>query len=51
MSRESLLHGEYRIRDVRQGLDGYIYLAIDDRCRPICIGKGLTSIIRLEPVE
>ncbi|MBI79529.1 MAG: hypothetical protein CMQ51_03805 [Gammaproteobacteria bacterium] len=51
MSRESLLHGEYRIRDVRQGLDGYIYLAIDDRCRPICIGSGLTDIVRLEPID
>ena len=50
MTRESLLHGEYRIRDVRQGPDGYIYLAIDDRCRPSCLDNGLTDIIRLEPI-
>lgn len=33
-----------RIRDVRQGLDGYIYLAIDNR------QGGPTPIVRLEPV-
>jgi glucose/arabinose dehydrogenase len=33
-----------RIRDVRQGPDGYIYLAIDDR------RGGRTPILRLEPV-
>ncbi len=42
---ETLVHGLGRIRDVRQGPDGYIYLAIDDR-------RGApTSVVRLEPVE
>ena len=34
-----------RIRDVRQGPDGYVYLAIDDR------RGGATGIVRLEPAE
>ena len=42
---ETLVHGMGRIRDVRQGPDGYIYLAIDHR------GGELTPIVRLEPVE
>jgi len=46
MDRPHLLMGYGRIRDVRQGLDGYIYLAMDDRYR-----GGLTPIVRLEPVE
>ncbi|MEX2572514.1 MAG: PQQ-dependent sugar dehydrogenase [Gemmatimonadota bacterium] len=43
--RDPLLR-EYgqRIRDVRQGPDGFIYVAIDDRQ-----GGGLTEIVRLEP--
>ena len=42
-----LLQGIGRIRDVREGPDGYIYLAIDDhRSR----GR-LSIIVRLEPVE
>ncbi len=41
--QETMLRGYGRIRDVRQGPDGFIYLAIDDR-------TGLpTSIVRLEP--
>jgi glucose/arabinose dehydrogenase len=28
---EPVLHGMGRVRDVRQGLDGYIYVAIEDR--------------------
>jgi glucose/arabinose dehydrogenase len=44
-TRESLLHGELRIRDVRQGPDGYIYLAVDDR------DGGLTDIVRMEPAN
>ena len=40
-----VLSGMGRIRDVRQGLDGYIYLAIEDSdAKP-------TPIYRLEPVE
>lgn len=43
-TREALLVGELRIRDVRQGPDGYIYLAVDNRV-------GLpTPIVRMEPV-
>ncbi|MCI0436505.1 MAG: PQQ-dependent sugar dehydrogenase [Gemmatimonadetes bacterium] len=40
---EPLLRGMARIRDVRQGPDGFIYLALDDR------RGGMTSIVRLEP--
>lgn len=45
MSEEILLKGIGRVRDVRQGLDGYIYLAIDSRA------GGKTPIVRLEPVN
>ncbi len=46
VEQEETLHfGRGRIRDVRQGPDGYIYLAIDDR------RGGLTPVVRLEPVE
>lgn len=46
-SVEPLLVGALgRIRDVRQGPDGFIYLAIDDRSNP----PRLTSVVRLEPV-
>lgn len=41
---ETLVYGIGRVRDVRQGPDGYIYLAIDDQ-----VG-ALTPIVRLEPV-
>jgi glucose/arabinose dehydrogenase len=41
---ETLVQRMGRIRDVRQGPDGFIYLAIDDR------GDGRTPILRLEPV-
>ena len=42
---ETLVHGMGRIRDVRQGPDGYIYLAIEDR-------RGEpTPIVRLEPAN
>jgi glucose/arabinose dehydrogenase len=41
---ETLVKDQGRIRDVRQGPDGFIYLAIDDR-----EGKP-TRIVRLEPV-
>ncbi len=41
---ETLVHLQGRIRDVRQGPDGYIYVAIEDR-------RGApTPIVRLEPV-
>lgn len=42
LERPSLLGGYGRIRDVRQGPDGFIYLALDDR-------SGPTSVVRLEP--
>jgi aldose sugar dehydrogenase len=45
VAEETLLRGFGRVRDVRQGPDGYIYLAIDDR------SGGLTPVVRLEPVE
>lgn len=43
--RLPILMQEYRIRDVREGPDGFIYIAVDSR------GNDLTPIIRLEPVE
>lgn len=46
VSRETLLPAVGRIRDVRQGLDGYIYIATEDED-----GKLPTPIYRLEPVE
>jgi len=43
LSGETLLEGVLgRIRDVREGPDGFIYLAIE--------GEGLTEIVRLEPM-
>jgi glucose/arabinose dehydrogenase len=45
VSRETILPGVGRIRDVRQGPDGYIYLVTEDRD-----GKP-TPVVRLEPVE
>jgi glucose/arabinose dehydrogenase len=43
-TEEILYQGMGRIRDVRQGPDGFIYLAIDDR------GGAPTAIVRLMPV-
>ena len=40
---ETLVHGIGRVRDVRQGPDGYIYLAVEQRGRP-------GQVVRLEPV-
>lgn len=45
VNQETLVQGMGRIRDVRQGPDGFIYLAIDDR------EGGLTPVLRLEPAE
>jgi aldose sugar dehydrogenase len=45
MLEETLLRGFGRIRDVRQGPDGFIYLAVDAQ------GNDLTPIVRLEPVR
>lgn len=41
---DNLVRGRGRVRDVRQGPDGFIYVALDDQQ-----GKP-TSIVRLEPV-
>jgi aldose sugar dehydrogenase len=43
LNEETLVQRMGRIRDARQGPDGFIYLAIDDR------GGALTPIVRLEP--
>jgi glucose/arabinose dehydrogenase len=45
INEETLVQRIGRIRDVRQGPDGYIYLAIEDR------GGAETPIVRLEPVN
>jgi glucose/arabinose dehydrogenase len=45
ISREPLLVGEYRIRDVREGPDGLVYLAIDN------IFGQPSPILRLEPTD
>lgn len=42
---EVVVRRQGRIRDVRQGPDGYLYLAIEDR------GGKPTSVVRLEPVR
>ena len=42
---ETLLFGLGRIRDVRQGPDGYIYVAVEGR------GGAKTPIVRLEPAS
>ena len=44
-NREPLLVGEFRIRDVRQGPDGFLYLAIDN------IYGQPSEIVRLEPTD
>ena len=42
---EELLYGMGRIRDVRQGPDGYIYAALEDR-------QGApTAVVRMEPLQ
>jgi glucose/arabinose dehydrogenase len=43
VGEETLLSGIGRVRDVAQGPDGFIYLAIDDR------SGGETPVVRLEP--
>ena len=46
VNRETLVQQMGRIRDVRQGPDGYIYLVTDDR-----EGGKPTPIFRMEPIE
>ncbi|MDT8340491.1 MAG: PQQ-dependent sugar dehydrogenase [Longimicrobiales bacterium] len=43
--RETILHGLGRVRDVRQGPDGFIYVALDHR------GGNPTALVRLEPAR
>src|SRR5690606_38693978 len=43
INREPLLKDEYRIRDVRVGPDGFVYIAVDN------IFSQPTAIVRLEP--
>lgn len=45
ITEETLLPGIGRVRDVRQGPDGLIYVAIEDRSRQP------TAIVRLEPAQ
>jgi glucose/arabinose dehydrogenase len=45
VNEETLVQQRGRIRDIRQGLDGFIYLVTDDR-----EGKA-TPILRIEPVQ
>ncbi|MCE2422638.1 MAG: PQQ-dependent sugar dehydrogenase [Gemmatimonadetes bacterium] len=42
---ETVVSGIGRVRDVRQGPDGFVYLAIDSR------SEEATTIVRLEPTE
>ena len=44
VASETILSGIGRVRDVRQGPDGFIYVALEAR------GDGETPIVRLEPV-
>ncbi len=43
VGEETLLRGRVRVRDIREGPDGFIYVAIDHR------RGGTTPILRLEP--
>jgi glucose/arabinose dehydrogenase len=43
-NREPLLFGQYRARDVRQGPDGFIYIAVDNQ-----FPGQPSNIVRLEP--
>ena len=45
-NREPLLFGQYRIRDVRQGPDGFVYLATDNQ-----FPGQPSTIVRLEPAK
>ena len=44
VASETILQGMGRVRDVREGPDGYIYVALESR------GDEQTPIVRLEPV-
>ena len=49
VQEETVLRDQGRVRDVRQGLDGFIYLALDGATRDV--DGPPTGIVRLEPVE
>ena len=44
VASETIFEGRGRVRDVREGPDGFIYIALEQR------RGGLTPIVRLEPV-
>ena len=44
VASETILRGMGRVRDVREGPDGFIYVALESR------GDGETPVVRLEPV-
>lgn len=44
-AEETIFQGRGRVRDIRQGPDGYIYVAVEDR------GGSPTRIVRLEPAS
>jgi len=48
VSRETILQGMGRVRDVRQGADGYIYVSIEDRDGNVALPS---AVVRLEPVD
>jgi len=48
VAEETLIRDMGRIRDVRQGPDGYIYLAVDGDARGF--DGDPTNLMRLEPV-
>ncbi len=45
VTSETILQGMGRVRDVREGPDGFIYVALEAR------GDGETPIVRLEPLD
>ncbi len=49
VNEETLIRDVGRIRDVRQGPDGYIYLAVDGDARGF--DGDPTHLMRLEPVS
>ena len=46
--KETILQGMGRVRDVRQGADGYVYVSIDDRDGDVALPS---AVVRLEPVD
>ncbi|MYA12315.1 MAG: PQQ-dependent sugar dehydrogenase [Gemmatimonadetes bacterium] len=48
--RETVFEGRGRVRDVREGPDGYIYIALEQRGRRGGGATPTTPIVRLEPV-